>query len=110
MEDGHIRVILMTAPADAALTLARSLVDERLAACVNLLPGMRSVYRWEGAVEEATETLMILKTAPGRVDALQERMVALHPYDVPEFLVLPVETGLPEYLAWVRDETREVGS
>jgi len=100
-----VRLVLVTAPAREAAEMARTLVQERLAACVNLLPAVTSVYRWEGAVEEARETLMVLKTSAGRVEDLRGRVVALHPYEVPEFLVVPVESGLEAYLAWVMTET-----
>ncbi|HSG46937.1 MAG TPA: divalent-cation tolerance protein CutA [Longimicrobiales bacterium] len=105
----EVRLVLVTSPAAEAPALARRLVEERLAACVNLLSGMASVYRWEGKVEEAEETLMILKTSAGRIRELRERVVALHPYDVPEFVVVPVESGLESYLAWVLAETGERG-
>lgn len=95
--------ILCTLPADErAAALARALLEERLVACVNLLPGVRSLYRWQGAVHDDAETLALLKTTRDRVEALRARLVALHPYEVPEFLVLPVESGLEAYLLWVR--------
>ena len=105
----EVRLVLVTSPAAEAPALARRLVEERLAACVNLLSGTTSVYRWEGKLEEAEETLMILKTSAGRIRELRERVVALHPYDVPEFVVVPVESGLESYLAWVLAETGERG-
>lgn len=104
-----VRIVLVTAPEDEAPSLARDLVDARLAACANLLPGATSVYRWEDRVEEARETLLVLKTVASRVDALREAVTRLHPYSVPEFLVLPVESGLEAYLSWVRRETAEGG-
>lgn len=103
----EVRIVLVTAPGDEAGSLARRLVESRLAACANLLPGATSVYRWEGRVEEARETLVVLKTVASRVDALREAVQRHHSYDVPEFLVLPVESGLEAYLSWVRLETRE---
>lgn len=100
-----VRIVLVTAPSDAVgLDVARAVVGEGLAACVNVVPGLRSVYRWEGAVEEADEVLLVLKTRADRVDTLRERVVSLHPYDVPEFVVVPVEGGLERYLAWIRTE------
>lgn len=102
---GAPRIVLVTAPSEAvALDLARTVVDEGLAACVNVVPGLRSIYRWKGAVEEAHEVLLLLKTRLDRVDTLRDRVVALHPYDVPEFIVLPVEGGLDAYLSWIRSE------
>ena len=100
-----VRVVLVTAPQDEAPTLARTLLEERWVACVNLLPSAHSLYRWEGRVEEAQETLMVLKTIRERVEGLRDRVQALHSYDVPEFLVLNVEQGLPGYLDWVVTET-----
>ncbi len=100
-----VRVVLMTAPnRDVAVQLVRTLVDERLAACGNVLPGLVSIYRWEGDVQEDPEALVILKTHTGALDALLRRAPELHPYDVPELLALPVMEGLPSYLAWVGEE------
>jgi periplasmic divalent cation tolerance protein len=106
-----VRVVLMTAPDRAiAESLAQSLVAERLAVCANVVPGLASVYRWQGRIERADETLLILKTQADRVPALIARAAELHPYDVPEILALPVEAGLAAYLAWVREETRPEGA
>ena len=106
METG-VRTVLMTAPdQEVALTLVRELVEDHLAACGNVVSGLTSVYRWEGQVESAQEVLVILKTSRTRVEALLERAAELHPYEVPELLVLPVEEGHPRYLQWVLDETR----
>jgi periplasmic divalent cation tolerance protein len=100
-----VRVVWVTAPdPEVARSLARAVVEEGLAACVNLLPGVRSIYRWKGAVEEADEVLLVLKTRADRVETLRERVEALHPYEVPEFVVLPVEGGLDAYLSWIRSE------
>lgn len=90
---------------DAAGRIARTLVDERLAACVNLLPGVTSVYRWQGAVETGEEVLMLAKTVPERLQALTARIVELHPYDVPEVVAMQVDAGLPAYLEWIAGET-----
>lgn len=92
---------------DSAQQLADALVGERLAACVNILPGVRSTYRWEGAVERADEVLLIIKTTGERLPALAARLPQLHPYDIPELLALPVAAGLPAYLHWVAAESRE---
>lgn len=102
--DMEVRLVLVTAPATEARGLARRLVEERLVACANLVD-VHSVFRWEGALEEQEEALLVLKTTRARLDALRERVVALHSYDVPEFLVVPVESGLEAYLGWVADET-----
>jgi periplasmic divalent cation tolerance protein len=105
LPDDAVRVALSTAPdADVAARIARALVEERLAACANLLSPVRSIYRWQGRVEDDTEVLLVIKTRADRVDALAERLRALHPYDVPELVVLPVDAGLAAYLDWVRAE------
>ncbi|MCK6482238.1 MAG: divalent-cation tolerance protein CutA [Planctomycetes bacterium] len=101
-----LRVVLATAPPRAARALARALVERRVAACVNLLPGVRSVYRWEGRVEEARETMLVAKTAARRVPALLAALRGLHPYEVPEGLALPVAASLGPYAAWVEASTR----
>ncbi len=104
--EAELRAVLVTAPdVECAERIARALVEEKLAACANLLPGVRSIYRWEGAVEEAQEVLMVLKTRATQVDALARRIAALHPYDVPEVLALPVAGGSARYLSWVLGET-----
>src|SRR5678816_1250174 len=102
-DSSDVRVALVTAPDDAvAASIARTLVEERLVACANLVANVRSIYRWQGSVEDQREVMLVLKTRADRVDALAERLRALHPYDVPELLVLGVETGLAPYLDWVR--------
>lgn len=101
-----VKVALITGPDPAVVRgIVRVLVEERLIACGNLVEGATSIYRWQGAVEEAAECLGILKTTAERVPAIERRLAELHPYDVPEFLVLPVESGSPDYLAWVREST-----
>lgn len=101
-------VVLTTLPSDAdAAEFARALVDERLAACVNLLPPMLSVYRWEGNIEQDTERQLVIKTARERVVALWERVRDLHPYDVPEFVVLPIIDGNDAYLRWIAESTAQ---
>lgn len=96
------RVVLMTAP-DRAVgeSLARTLVEEGVATCATLIPGVVSIYRWQGELERQEEVQVILKTGAARVPALVARAAELHPYDVPELLVLPVVGGLPAYLGWV---------
>lgn len=101
-------MVLVTAPsAEVAAGLARTLVEERLAACGNVLSEVRSIYWWEGAVREDAEALLVLKTTRARLDALRDRVLALHPYGVPEVLALPVEAGSADYLAWLAGETRD---
>jgi periplasmic divalent cation tolerance protein len=100
-----VHVVLVTAPdAEVGARLARAIVEERLAACVNVVPGVRSIYRWQGAVQDDTEVLLVMKTRADRVDALGARVRELHPYDVPEVLALAAAGGSADYLAWVRAE------
>ncbi|MDP2344658.1 MAG: divalent-cation tolerance protein CutA [Deltaproteobacteria bacterium] len=97
---------MATFPDDAvADRIARVLVEEALVACVNLLPPVRSIYRWKGAVETAPEVLVMMKTRSSNVDVVAARLKALHPYEVPELIALPVVAGLPAYLQWVMGET-----
>jgi periplasmic divalent cation tolerance protein len=99
-------IALTTLPAAAdAHTFARTLVEERLAACVNILPEMSSIYRWEGKVEQETERQMVMKTSRARVGALLARVRELHSYDVPEFIVIPIIEGSDSYLTWVTEST-----
>lgn len=93
--------------AESAATIAQVLVDERLAACVNQLPGLRSTYRWQGRVEHADEVLLLIKTTVDRLDALGARLRALHPYELPELIAVESRGGLPEYLDWVTAQTRD---
>ena len=90
---------------DAALKLARELVERRLAACVNVLHGCTSVYRWKGAVEEAGEVPVLIKARAGRYNELEAAIRELHPYELPEVVAVPVVRGLPDYLDWVAEET-----
>jgi periplasmic divalent cation tolerance protein len=99
----EVRVLLSTAPPDAADALARALVEERLAACVNVVPGVKSTYRWEGKIEVDDEVMLVIKCVQGGLDSLLTRLEELHPYDVPEALALPVDGGSARYLNWVRD-------
>ncbi|MBS7458481.1 divalent-cation tolerance protein CutA [Coralloluteibacterium stylophorae] len=92
--------------ADIAERIARDTVDARLAACASLVPGLRSVYRWQGAVEAADEVQLQIKTWGDRLDALTARIRELHPYELPEVLAVEAGRGLAGYLDWIRDETR----
>jgi periplasmic divalent cation tolerance protein len=95
-------VVLCTAPTvEVAAALARALVEARLAACGNVVPGLRSIYRWQGRVEDQPEVLLVLKTTRERFPALRDELVRRHPYEVPEVLALPVETGSATYLEWL---------
>jgi periplasmic divalent cation tolerance protein len=95
-------VVLSTFPdADIAARVARTLVEEQLAACVNVVPGVRSIYRWEGKVCDEAETLAVIKTTAERYSALSARITELHPYQVPEVIALALADGHPPYLAWL---------
>lgn len=99
-------IVLTTLGGDAdAAALARTLVEERLAACVNILPPMTSIYRWQGAVEQEREQQLVIKTAVHRIAALEARLRELHPYAVPEFLVIRADGGSDAYLTWLVAET-----
>lgn len=101
----------VTAPSEAeAARIGRVLVEERLAACVNILPGMRSIYRWQGRVEEAAEAVLIAKTRADRFTALSARVRQLHPYELPCITALRVEAGDAGYLDWIRHESVPVSS
>ncbi len=107
---GDVVVVLVTAStADEAQAIGRALVEERLAACVNVLGPIRSIYRWQGQVEEAEEHLLVVKARAADVDALGARVRALHSYDVPEVLALPVGAGSEDYLAWLVAATVRAG-
>ena len=100
-----IVVLTTLASAEEAVTLVRTLLERRLIACGNILPGVRSLYRWEGKVADEREVIVILKTRRVRLDALELAFGELHPYKVPELLALPVSAGLHKYLEWIDDET-----
>jgi len=105
--DTEAVVVLVTAPTpEVAAGIARTLVEEGLAACGNVVPGLRSIYRWEGRVADESEALLLLKTERRLLAALKERLPAVHPYEVPELLVLPVEDGLGPYLDWIARSVR----
>jgi len=105
---GDFVVGFVTAPsAEVAANLAKTLVAEKLVACVNILPGVRSIYIWEGKVCDEEEVLCVLKTRRTLFAAVREHVTALHPYQIPEIIALPLVDGSMPYLAWLRDETRE---
>ena len=100
-------VVITTVPDDnVAVKITESLLQQRLAACVHAFPAGRSTYRWEGAVENAAEITLIIKSTKARYAELEADIRRLHPYTVPEILALPVEIGVPEYMKWISDETR----
>ena len=99
-------IALCTCPdRESALRLARALVVRRLAACVNVVPGVTSVYRWQDGLQEDDEVQLLVKTTRGRFEALAEAVRELHPYELPELVAVEIAAGLPDYLAWVRAET-----
>ena len=105
IDGAGVCTVLVTAPdMEVAESLGTRLVEEGRAACANLLPGMVSLYRWEGDLQRDDEVLLILKSTLPAAEALRARVVELHPYEVPEVLVLPVGGGHPPYLAWVRNQ------
>lgn len=95
-------MVQCTCPDEASSRrIAMALVDERLAACVNIVPGVASVYRWQGKVTQGAEHLLLIKTTRQRYAAMQERIIALHPYELPQVIAVKVSAGLAPYLAWV---------
>jgi periplasmic divalent cation tolerance protein len=111
----EISVVMITAGnAEEAAKIGRTLVEERLAACANIVPGVRSIYRWKGQICDEQELLIIAKTRTSLFPALEKRVKELHSYEVPEIISFPVARGLPQYLEWVRQEAgsgkREAGS
>ncbi|MCF7223282.1 divalent-cation tolerance protein CutA [Marilutibacter chinensis] len=102
-----VLLVHCTCPDDAsAARLAEALVEERLAACVSRLPGLRSTYRWQGTIEQADEVLLLIKTRADRLEALAARVQALHPYELPELVAVEARGGLAPYLQWVAEQTR----
>lgn len=100
-------VVFCTCPDEATgKRIGSDLVAEKLAACVNVMPGLTSIYEWKGQVETDPECLLVIKTAADRVDSLVSRVPELHPYEVPEVIAVPIAAGLPAYLDWIKEETR----
>ena len=101
-------IVLTNVPdAPTAHDLARRLLEQKLAACVNIQPGVESLYRWQGAIEQATEVSLVIKTTQGRYTELQAAIKAAHPYQVPEIIALPIVAGWPPYLEWIAAETKK---
>jgi periplasmic divalent cation tolerance protein len=102
--EATVVIVLSTLPnADKAAEVGRVLVEERLCACVNIVPAVRSIYRWQGAVQDDSEALAIIKTTRDRYEQVAQRIVQLHPYELPEVIALPLAAGHAPYLAWVGD-------
>lgn len=100
-------LILSTAPnEDEAARIARALVEDRLAACVNIVVGARSIYRWQGAIEDSPETLLVIKSDRRLFTELSNRLAALHPYTTPEIIALPIAYGSEPYLTWLASELK----
>ena len=100
------RIVLTTVVSkDAALTLARTLVEERLAACVNIVDRIQSIYRWQGSIQQEAEVLLLIKTSAAQCDALRARLDEIHPYEVPEFIAIEPETVSKPYLEWLIAES-----
>jgi len=99
-----IIVFCTCAEQDEAARIATALVEERLAACVNVLPAIESIYRWQAAVERATEILLLIKTTQAQLEALRDRIQFLHSYDTPEIIAVPVVGGSERYLDWLREQ------
>ena len=98
-----MKLVLTTAPPAEAERIARALVEERLCACAQILPAMRSIYRWKGRVEDAEERLILLKTDDSHLKGLEARLKELHPYEVPEFVAMDVAQASPAYSSWLKE-------
>ena len=108
MDDALFETVLVATnmpDRETALRLARALVDDRLAACVNVMAGCASVFRWDGAIDETNEVPVLIKTRAARYPEVEARIRELHPYELPEIIAVPIVHGLPEYLEWVAKET-----
>lgn len=102
----QVLLVLTNLPdTESARSLARVLVESRLAACVNLMPGVQSIYHWQGAIEQANEVTLLIKTTRSHYAQLQQAIISHHPYEVPEVIAMPVSDGHPAYLRWVVTET-----
>ncbi|NUO54336.1 MAG: divalent-cation tolerance protein CutA [Polyangiaceae bacterium] len=100
-------IVLINAPPDDAPRIARALVEQKLAACVNVIPGVKSFYFWDGALQEDSESTLVVKTTDAALEDLTAAVKKLHPYSVPEVIALPLsDAGNPEYLSWVKSSVR----
>jgi len=103
----HLHIILVTAPdAEVGRNLAKAILKARLAACVNIVPGIESHYWWEGKIDQSAEVLLLIKTTKGRLKALQKLVIEKHPYDTPEFVAIPATMVAEKYLLWVRESVK----
>jgi periplasmic divalent cation tolerance protein len=105
MNPEYIIVLITASNEEDAGRIGRALVEEKLAACANIIRSMRSIYRWEGRIEDEQEALMIVKTKKALFQRLKERVIALHTYSVPEIIALPIVAGSEPYLNWIQQET-----
>jgi periplasmic divalent cation tolerance protein len=103
-------IVLVTCPVEASEKIARAALDGRAAACVNTLPGVRSLYWWKGKVEDASECLLLFKTRAALLDELERIVKEVHPYEVPEMIALPITRGSRPYLDWIAESTRAMES
>lgn len=101
----YVLLYVTTSSRDEAMAIGRAVVEERLAACANVLPGMTSIYRWQGAIEQSDETVLLLKTRSELANEATRRVVALHSYECPCVVALPIEAGNPSYLQWISEQT-----
>ncbi len=102
MTDKKYIMVFCTCPdQDSAASMAENIVAQHLAACINIVPGIKSIYQWQGNVESAQEALMLIKTDADKYDALQKTIKTMHPYEIPEVIQVDISNGLPEYLSWI---------
>jgi periplasmic divalent cation tolerance protein len=106
----YVLLYVTTESRDEALTIGRAIVEERLAACANVLPTMTSIYHWQGVIEQSDEAVLLLKTRADLADQATQRVITLHSYECPCVVALPVESGNPAYLQWIGDETASEGT
>ncbi len=102
-------VIFVTCPESESDRIASQLVDEQIAACVNIVPGVTSIYRWQGQVSRDSEHLLVIKTEQNMWQTLEKRVRELHPYDVPEIIQFPINNGYAPYLQWIKDSVKQPG-
>lgn len=108
MSESPPQLILSTCPnQEIADIIATTLVDEQLAACVNIVPGIQSVYRWQGKTEKESELLLLIKARADALDKIKTRIVELHPYELPEIIAVPIGDGLKQYLEWINNPDKQ---